>query len=207
MNQIDEKRAPTRDECLRLMDQFGMLENITDHSLTVTEVALFLSKALNKKGQQIDLRLVEAASLLHDLAKTECLKTKEDHAQAGFRLLKKLGYERVAEVVAQHIEVSRERDCPYVSEEEVVNYADKRVRHDRIVSLAERFRDLKDRYGHLQGALNQMDRLEKATFEIEEKIFSILGTDPKDLQRLQALIREEGNDEQRLRKRTNSASE
>ena len=103
----------------------------------------------------------------------------------AFGLLKKLGYERIAEVVAQHIEVSKEGDSPSVSEEEVVNYADKRVQHDRIVSLKERFSDLKDRYGRVKSALEQMDRMEKATYAIEYKIFSVLGSDPKDLQRLQ----------------------
>ena len=82
------------------MDQYGMMEHIIHHSLTVAKVALFLSIELNKKGQKIDLGLVEAASLLHDLTKTECLKTKEDHAQTGSQLLNGLGYERVGEVVA-----------------------------------------------------------------------------------------------------------
>ena len=185
MSQTEEKIVPTRDECLRLMDRYGMLENIFNHSLTVTKVALFLSRELNKKGQGIDLAVVEAAALLHDLAKTECLESKEDHAQQGFRLLKDLGYERIAAVVAQHIEVSSGGDSASVSEEEVVNYADKRVRHDRIVSLKERFSDLKDRYGRVKSALEQMDRMEKATYAIEDKIFSVLGSDPKDLQRLQ----------------------
>jgi HD superfamily phosphodiesterase len=60
------------------MGEYGMLENIVAHSLEVARVALILSIELNKKGQKIDLGLVEAASLLHDLTKTECLKTKED---------------------------------------------------------------------------------------------------------------------------------
>jgi putative nucleotidyltransferase with HDIG domain len=167
------------------MGRYGMLQNIVDHSLTVTKVARFLSKELNKKGQRIDLGVVEAAALLHDLAKTECLKTKEDHAEQGFRLLKGLGYERVADVVAQHIEVSCGRDAASVTEEEVVNYADKRVQHDRIVPLKQRFSDLKDRYAHVESAFEQMARMEKATYAIEDKIFLILGSDPEDLQRLQ----------------------
>jgi len=191
MSRSEEKAVPNREECLGLMDQYGMLRNIVDHSLTVTRVACFLVKGLNKKGQRIDLDVVEAAALLHDLAKTECLHTKKDHAQQGFRLLKSMGYERVADVVAQHIEVSSEENAASVTEEEVVNYADKRVQHDRIVSLEQRFRDLKDRYGHVKSALEQMARMEKATYAIEEKIFHILGSDPDDLQRLQDDKRDE----------------
>ncbi len=176
---------PTREECLSLIEKYGMLRNIVDHSLTVSRVALFLSRELNRKGQRIDPALVEAASLLHDIAKTKCLKTKEDHAEVGSRLLTGLGYDRVAGIVAQHIEVSKEIFPSAVSEEEVVNYADKRVLHDRIVSLKERFYDLKDRYGHSQPALDHMDRMEASTFRIEHKIFSILGTSPNILDHVQ----------------------
>jgi uncharacterized protein len=175
---------PTREECLKLMDQYGVLENIIIHSIEVAKVALFLSNELNKKGQRIDLLLVEAASLLHDLTKTECLKTKEDHAWTGFQLLKEMGYERVGEVVAQHIWLLHEGGPDSVSEEEVVNYADKRVMHDRIVSLEERFKDLKDRYGRHDQAIEYLGRLEKGIYEIQNKIFSILDINPNDLQSL-----------------------
>jgi putative nucleotidyltransferase with HDIG domain len=176
---------PTREECFRLMGQYGMLDHIINHSIEVTKVALFISTELNKKGQGLDLGLVEAASLLHDLTKTECFKTKEDHAATGAQLLKKIGYERVGEVVAEHIQLSEGKDSLSISEEEVVNYADKRVQHDRIVSLEERFSDLKDRYGKGKWVLGQLERLEKVTLAVENKIFSILEIDPNDLQSLQ----------------------
>jgi putative nucleotidyltransferase with HDIG domain len=161
-----------------------MLENIISHSLEVAKVALFISSELNKKGQRIDLGLVEAASLLHDLTKTECLKTKEDHAQTGFQLLKGLGYERVGEVVAQHIWLGWEGTSSTVTEEEIVNYADKRVMHDQIVSLEKRFSDLKERYGLNQKAMDYLERLQKEIYGIENKIFLILQFDPNHLQHL-----------------------
>jgi len=175
---------PDREECLRLMERHGMLENIIVHSLEVTKVALFLSLELNQKGQTIDLRLVEAASLLHDIAKTICITTKEDHTQAGYHLLKEIGYERVGEVVAQHVWLKKEGDSSSVSEEEVVNYADKRVRHDQIVTLEERFLDLKNRYGKDQRSIDYLNRLEKIIYGIEHKIFFILKIHPNDIQHL-----------------------
>src|SRR4030066_1214794 len=112
--------VPRRGGCLGLMVQYGVLEHIIDHSIAVARVALFLSIKLNRNGQRIDLPLVEAAALLHDLTKTECLRTKEDHALTGSNLLKGMGYERTGEVVAEHIHLSREMDPSWVSEEEVV---------------------------------------------------------------------------------------
>jgi len=180
----EPKRIPSREECLRLMTESRMLQNIVEHSVEVARVALFLSRALNGKGQTINLELVEAASLLHDLTKTECLVTKEDHAKTGCVLLNAMGYERVAEVVGDHIVLSRTIPPLGVSEEEVVNYADKRVQHDKIVSLDERFRDLMERYGKGNRVSSQWKRLMEATFEVEAKIFSILGADPDDLEHL-----------------------
>ena len=169
---------------MSLMSRYGMLENIVSHSLEVARVALFISVELKKKGQRIDLGLVEAASLLHDLTKTECLKTKDDHARTGSEQLKKMGYEKVGEVVSHHIWLGKGGDPSYVSEEEIVNYADKRVMHDQIVPLEERFNDLKARYGQSQKAMSYLERLQKEIYGIENKIFLILQIDPNDIQRL-----------------------
>lgn len=176
-----EERIPTREECLELMSRYGMLENIVEHSLKVAEVALLISSALNRKGQHLDLRLVEAASLLHDITKTACLRTREDHTKTGYRLLKEIGYERVAEVVGQHVWVEKEIDPHLVSEEEVVNYADKRVRHAEVVSLTERFKDLKRRYGTSVQALAYLEEMESRILKIENKIFWILQAPPGSL--------------------------
>jgi putative nucleotidyltransferase with HDIG domain len=166
------------------MEQHGVLEHIIQHSVKVARVALFLSSELNMKGQRIDLGLVEAASLLHDFAKAECLTTKEDHAQTGCRFLKEMGYQRVAEIVAQHIRLEKEGDPSVVSEEEIVNYADKRVMHDRIVSLEERFNDLMERYGKHPNGRRTLEQLKTEIRAIESKIFFILQIHPDDLQRL-----------------------
>lgn len=189
---MQERKIPSRTECFRLMKQHGMLENIVSHSLEVTRVALFLSRELNQRGQKVDPALVEAAALLHDLAKTGCLLTREDHARSGYELLSQIGYEVIGEVVAQHIWMWKKGDPERVSEEELVNYADKRVRHDQIVSLRERFIDLRDRYGKGPEALRYLEALEAATFEIERKIFFILGTDPEDLLRTVEEVKREG---------------
>lgn len=172
---------PNREECLRLMGEYGMLENIIAHSLEVAKVALFIATELNKRGERISIDLVEAASLLHDLMKTECLTTKEDHATTGSQLLKGMGYERVGEVVGQHIWLKRKNDSSSISEEEIVNYADKRVMHNQVVSLEERFHDLKERYGRDRKAIDYLNRMKREIYAIEQKIFLILKTDPKIL--------------------------
>jgi putative nucleotidyltransferase with HDIG domain len=167
------------------MGQCRMLGNIVEHSLVVARVARYLAEALREKGQEIDAGLVEAASLLHDITKTECLVTKEDHAETGFRFLLSMGYERVGEVVAYHVRLPPGGESARVTETEIVNYADKRVRHNRIVSLEERFVDLRARYGTEQKAVEYLEAMKEKTLEVERKIFSILRIDPGIIETLE----------------------
>ena len=116
------------------------------------------------------------------LQKQKALGQGRISAQTGAELLKGMGYERVGEVVAEHIHLLRKNDGSIITEEEIVHYADKRVRHDCIVSLEERFSDLVDRYGRGKETIEQIEKLKKVTFEIEVRIFSFLGMDPSAIQ-------------------------
>jgi putative nucleotidyltransferase with HDIG domain len=140
------------------------------HCLQVERVALYLGFALNVEGEALDLHVVEAAALLHDITKIDGLQSGQNHALTAGTLIRKLGYPRVAEVVERHIMVPRGK-LVGVTEEEIINYSDKRVMHDRIVTLEERFEDLIERYGKEpeHKALN-LTFLERAR-ELERKIF------------------------------------
>lgn len=177
------ERIPCREECLRIMADHEMLDNIRAHSLAVAGVALFLGRALRRRGHPIDLALVEAASLLHDVAKTRCLRTGEDHSALGGEMLRRLGYSRIAAIVAQHVALSEERGEAGVTEAELVNYADKRVCHERIVTVRERFKDLRERYGTGPKAFQRLDDLERKTVALEGRLFRLLSMDPDQVGR------------------------
>jgi putative nucleotidyltransferase with HDIG domain len=174
-------RVPSKEECLDLMKRYNGKENMIRHCIKVAEVALSISTALYRRGENLNLHLVEAAALLHDITKAESLDSGEDHSLTAYQLLRKLGYSRIAEIVRQHVFLLRDSDSPWVSEEEVVNYSDKRVRHDRIVTLRERFDDLRVRYCRDEEGREWMDRMESFSNRIEKKIFSKLDIEPEDL--------------------------
>lgn len=174
-------RIPSKGECLDLMKQYNGMGNIIRHCIKVAEIALSLSIELNGKGEDLNLKVVEAAALLHDITKAESLDSGEDHSLTGYRLLRKMGYSRIAEIVRQHVFLLKDPDSPRVSEEEVVNYSDKRVRHDQIVTLRERFDDLRVRYCKDEGQKKWMDRLEALCYRIENKICSKLDLEPEEL--------------------------
>jgi uncharacterized protein len=73
-----------------------------------------------------------------------------------------------------------------VTEEEVVNYADKRVRHSSVVSLDQRFEDLMQRYGRNPESQGYIMLQHTKTRALEEKIFSRLRRSPDELPALMA---------------------
>ncbi|MCF8057220.1 MAG: HD domain-containing protein [Desulfocapsa sp.] len=133
-----------------------MLDNIRAHSLVVTRVAQVLLTALaNSTKTNCPLpakNLVLAGALLHDIAKTPCLENSCDHARQGRDICLELGYPEVAEVVREHVILTKfspkRYNEGYFLAKELVYYADKRVRHDEIVSLEERLDYILERYGN-----------------------------------------------------------
>ncbi len=162
-----------------------MLPHIVRHSELVTEVALLIARKLNSFDQNLDLALVEAGALLHDIAKTSCINTNRNHAETGSQLLASLDYPAVANIVRQHICLdprSTGPDPDVVTEAELINYADKRVKHEEVVDIEERFRDVLERYAKkipdLQGRL---EAVQVETRLVEKKIFSKINISPEQI--------------------------
>ena len=126
--------------------------------------------------------LIVAAALLHDITKTQSLKTKENHAETGANLLEEMGYPQVAEVVRGHVRLSAGTGLSPMREVHIVNYADKRVRHATVVSLEERFVDLVERYGQTQERRLRIEQMRKTTLELEQQMFRRMDTNPGVLQ-------------------------
>ncbi|MEN8212340.1 MAG: HDIG domain-containing metalloprotein, partial [Thermodesulfobacteriota bacterium] len=74
---------PSQKKCFELIEQMNMMSHIIDHSITVANVAYFLSKKLKNKFPELDINLVTSAALLHDITKTRSFDTKESHAETG----------------------------------------------------------------------------------------------------------------------------
>lgn len=173
---------PARNDCLALMEQYRMLPHIREHSLLVTAVALHLGTSLREAGVSLCLPLIEAGALLHDIGKTPCLGTSRNHAELGAQIVASVGYPEVAVLVREHIVVtSDDGDPAVIREAEIVNYADKRVLHTQVVTLAVRFADLRERYAAGEEARRRLAALEEKARRLEAKLFSRLDITPADL--------------------------
>ena len=191
MNSLLSLAIPSWTDCLELMDAHGMLPNIREHSFAVMQVARFLGEALANAGFDLFLPLVTTGALLHDLGKTACLGTFNNHAEYGAGILEDLGYPHVAQVVREHVHLFPDIiDERPLREAELVNYADKRVLHDEVVTLADRFADLRVRYGRTPEALVRLKATEARSRTLEEKIFASLALTPSNLLHLNHCRRE-----------------
>jgi uncharacterized protein len=176
---------PTVRECFALMAKYGMLDNIKAHSIMVEKVATLLAQNLAATGEKLRLEVVTSGALLHDIGKTLCLNSSEDHAKKGKEICLENQLHEIADTVAEHIILAEyDPNCP-LSEKELVYYADKRVNHDKIVGLEERIEYLLIQYGRNQEWIHQRIRDNfRQCKEVEKKIFSKLSFTPDALAQL-----------------------
>ena len=158
-----------------------MLENIVVHSIQVCRVGICLVDHLKLQGFKINGQLVQAAALLHDITKTRSFETEENHALTGGQVLTDFGYPQVGDLVRQHVRLDNYSEPQNLSEAVIVNYADKRVLHDRIVSLDERMSYIQERYGTRPEHKRRIQLLWEKTAALEKNIFKDLPFSPDDL--------------------------
>lgn len=138
-------KIPTEEECLQILKRNKVPENIIRHSVTVADLAVNISAKLQQRGINVNLALVKAASLLHDIK-----RLSSNHSRDGARFLNDAGFIHVAEIVRKHgLKDLNLGVHPQTLEEKIVFYADKRVAEDQIVSIRERFDMLKAKYSQV----------------------------------------------------------
>lgn len=177
-------KIPTQEQCFLLMCEMKMMDHIVVHSMQVCRVATFLADQLNPAQNRLNYDLIRAAALLHDITKTRSFKTEENHALTGGQFLAERGYPEVGDLVRQHVRLDTYPDPITLGEAQIINYADKRVLHDRIVGLDKRLDYILEKYGKLPEHQERIHWLWGKTLVMEDEIFSELAVVPQDLNRL-----------------------
>ncbi|MCJ8501199.1 HD domain-containing protein [Desulfatitalea alkaliphila] len=172
---------PERAICLSLLDDMDMPEHILAHSQLVCQVALLLTDALQAAGVPLNRPLVHASALLHDITKPRSFTTGENHAQTGGEYLAGLGFPEVGEVVRQHVVLDAYFAAEAPNEAEIVNYADKRVLHDKIVPLDQRMQYILARYAKTETHVRMLQKVWEQTDQLEKRLFAYLRFTPLQL--------------------------
>jgi putative nucleotidyltransferase with HDIG domain len=125
----DSQTAPNLSECYAIWDKFKLPENIRRHCVKVKQTAMGLAVQLTEKGVTLDRSVLRAAALLHDLVKTE-----KKHAYRGGELLRDMGYPKVGDIIADHMDIIVEPDQA-ITESEILYLTDKLVENDQLIDL------------------------------------------------------------------------
>ncbi len=181
----------TDQDVVNLIEEFHMPLHVRRHCVTVANFAMELAQKISRNGIKIDMDLLRHSALLHDLVrvvdfrelKPETWKdpsTEEDkkiwlelrkkyaglhHAEAGARILEERGFAKEAQLVRSHRFLQIEKGLT-TWEEKLLYYADKRTKHDAVVSLKERLLDGRKR--------NEPETLESEhAKKLDEKVFAL----------------------------------
>ena len=200
----------TENELCELWLKYHVPTHIMAHMRRVEAVSMFVGEKINLLGGKVDLKILRQAALLHDLVKicdfaeldldgfdgfsaedvqfwTALIRSchKDGHITAVCNILEDLKEDRLAEIIKKHRFNCLIADDPALRpesiEEKILYYADKRVRHDQITSLAERLEDGRLRY-FPDGNIPPEDALiEKALYKLESEICRLAGIAPGEI--------------------------
>lgn len=167
---------PTRHACEQLLNErFAADSPVVGHSRAVAQLALLMAGRVNDSGCRLDLELIESAALLHDLAKGE-----PRHAAAGAAMLRVMGYDAVADLVAVHMELPPRAD-ETIDAADLLFLADKLMEGERFVPLETRFRRQLERHADDLHALGNITRRLESARTIQRRVEARLGLSVADL--------------------------
>lgn len=176
--------VPSENECDALLAKYETPAHIISHSRKVAQVGRLLGVGLQERDYPLNMALLDASCLLHDIGKYPCIVEGSGyHDVRGEEILEAEGFPAVARIVVQHVVLRGAKDDP-IREEHIVFYADKRVVHDNVVSLDERFIYLTDTYAKSKEAAEWLLRMKADCTRLEEQIFDLLEFGPEDVPRL-----------------------
>ena len=186
--------VPTDDLITRWRDEFFLTSLVRRHCDAVADVAVRLSHSTAERGVIVRIQALRAAAKLHDLfrfldfrseaahgenkvnmERSTCWKAvrtmfpgiKHEAACAAF--LSQHGYQAVGRIVQTHGITLASAEGTTI-EQKLLYYADKRVKHDEVVPLEERFRDYAERYGS-RGVSSVSETWHEEARSIEKELF------------------------------------
>jgi len=179
---VQNLHLPDIDECMALLAEQDAPPGVIKHSQAVANAAFRMAGWLRELGEKVDPLLAHRGGLLHDLDKISSRQSNQRHGQLGASILHKEDYPQLADIVKRHVMsmIFDPDEQPTTWEEKLVYYADKIVEGDQIVSVAERWKALHQRYPEVADMLQRGLPL---VLELEANICAHLGVSPESLRK------------------------
>lgn len=169
---------PNDRKCKEYWSSYDMLDHIAEHSFEVARIATFLAARAKEVGFDTHVPTVRASALLHDIAKSYCIRHGGNHSQLGGAWTTELtGNPAIAVGVTHHVYWPFELDLDKYFTPLAVIYADKRINHTKVVSIKDRFEDLVIRYGIPQNLQHKIKATEDQALDLEQLLSDTLEVD------------------------------
>ncbi|HAF59805.1 MAG TPA: hypothetical protein DCK81_01480 [Clostridiales bacterium UBA9856] len=167
---------PTDEEIEQLWDSCQTPENVRHHCRAVCDEAMEICAKLKEAGVPLSQGQLRAASLLHDMCRTD----GKEHPESAAKLLRERGYLRVARIVELHHGDERGLNLKdgLIDEAQVLYLADKRIQGTKKVTIEERFQSSLEKCTTEEAKGRHNARYREAKY-IEAKINKILNTIPE----------------------------
>lgn len=93
----------SREDCLRILEDAGVGDNVLKHVLLVESLALAIAREIERAHPgSVDLELIAAGALLHDLGRARTHGV--EHATVGVEMAERLGLDaRIVEIIRRHV--------------------------------------------------------------------------------------------------------
>ncbi|MCX8008627.1 MAG: HD domain-containing protein [Patescibacteria group bacterium] len=133
---------PTEEQAKVLWDKYNLPEKKRIHSQKVADQAVLMARQIIKKNPSmfINIPLLSAGCLLHDIDKNIPKLAGEHHPDAGVRVLQHEGMGEVAELIRFHSVqyIEDPETVPKTLEEKLLFLADKMVKQE-VIGVDKRF--------------------------------------------------------------------
>jgi uncharacterized protein len=177
---------PSEQQAKELWKKYSVPPDKQKHLFFVAATAKYLAEHLMRHSPAIviNIPLVVAAALLHDIDKNVLKLSGENHPDAGVRVLKEEGMEEVAELIKNHPLhlILDSATAPKSWEEKVLFLSDKMVKYE-IISVDKRFDLWRNEPLSEEGRL-QLEMAYPKVKALEKEIFSASGMTQQELTEL-----------------------
>jgi uncharacterized protein len=170
-------KLPSREQAVEILQKNHCSQRVIDHCEAVAALAVELAQQLNKKGFNVNLELVEAGALLHDLGRSKTHSV--DHAIVGAEIAELYGLPQpIVSIIKRHVGAGitaeeaqwlgwpKDDYVPRTLEEKIVSYADKLIEGSQRVPV-----DLTIEQLQAEKKVEAAERVRR----LDEEIKSLLG--------------------------------
>ena len=166
------EKLPSAEEALKLLSQSGCSPQVIKHCKMVAAIATEIAKACQKRGLNVDIKLVRIGAILHDIGRSKTHTV--NHVIIGAEIARSLDLLKpVISIIERHagsgisIEEAKKLGWPVKSyipqtlEEKIVTYADKLVEGGRKVPIERSIKKLSREMGDTHPSIRRMRELHR----------------------------------------------